>query len=51
MRQVQSKHDNLWLIYPLAGALVVIGAKLWLVARYGNPTPYWDQWDAEGVTL
>lgn len=36
----------------LAGLfLVVFGAKLLLIARYGNPTPYWDQWDAEAGLL
>ncbi len=39
------------LIYPLACALVVIGAKCWMIGRYGNPTPFWDQWDAEGALL
>lgn len=39
------------LIYPLACALAVIGAKCWMIGRYGNPTPFWDQWDAEGVLL
>jgi hypothetical protein len=29
----------------------VLGAKLWLIARLGNPTPYWDQWDAEAAGL
>ena len=38
-------------IYPLSSALVVIGAKLWMIARYGNPTPFWDQWDAEAGNL
>ena len=40
-----------WLIYPLACALVVIGAKCWMIAGYGNPTPFWDQWDAEAAGL
>ena len=40
-----------WVIYPLACALVVIGAKCWMIASYGSPTPFWDQWDAEGVIL
>jgi len=40
-----------WTIFPLACALVVIGAKCWMINRYGNPTPYWDQWDAEGASL
>lgn len=43
--------DWSWLIYPVACALVVIGAKCWMIARYGNPIPFWDQWDAEGAIL
>lgn len=42
----------------LAGAAVVLGAmlvllaaKLWLIGTYGNATPFWDQWDAEGALL
>jgi hypothetical protein len=52
MRVAPHKFDNLsWAVYPLAGFLVVIGAKCWLIARYGNPTPFWDQWDAEAANL
>jgi len=54
MRQVLPKSGNLvssWMIFPLACALVVIGAKCWMIAHYGSPTPYWDQWDAEGAFL
>jgi hypothetical protein len=40
-----------WMIYPFACALVVIGAKCWMISRYGSPTPFWDQWDAEGALL
>jgi hypothetical protein len=40
-----------WLLVPLGAALVVIGAKFWLIANYGNPTPFWDQWSAEGAFL
>jgi hypothetical protein len=40
-----------WLIYPVACALVVIGAKCWMIAGYGSPTPFWDEWDAEGAFL
>jgi hypothetical protein len=40
-----------WVIYPVACALVVIGAKWWMIAHYGSPTPFWDQWDAEGAIL
>ncbi len=37
---------------PLAAfSLVLFGLKLWLIASYGNVTPYWDQWDAEAAFL
>jgi hypothetical protein len=48
------KVENLgsaWMIYPFACALVVIGAKCWMISHYASPTPYWDQWDAEGAFL
>lgn len=54
MRQVSLKLENpvsSWMIYPFACALVVIGAKCWMISRYGSPTPFWDQWDAEGAFL
>ena len=54
MRRVLLKLENpvsLWMVYPLACALVVIGAKCWMIGRYGSPTPFWDQWDAEGALL
>jgi hypothetical protein len=36
----------------LAGCLlVVLGAKLWLIGRYGSAVPFWDQWDSEGWLL
>ena len=40
-----------WLIYAAAAALIVIGAKCWMIGHYGNPTPFWDQWDDEGALL
>jgi hypothetical protein len=40
-----------WMIYPFSCALVVIGAKCWMIAGYGSPTPFWDQWDAEAAGL
>ena len=54
MRVILSKFSvpvSSWMIFPLAGALVVGGAKIWLIANAGSPTPYWDQWDAEGALL
>jgi hypothetical protein len=35
----------------LASALVIIGAKLWLIIIYGSETPFWDQWDSEPAFL
>lgn len=32
-------------------ALLLLGFKLWVIYTYGNATPFWDQWDAEGVNL
>ncbi len=30
---------------------VLLGARLWLIAGYGNATPYWDQWSGEAELL
>ncbi len=48
--------DRIYRIHPrflplLALFLCVLGARLWLVNRYGNALPYWDQWDGEGGEL
>ncbi len=32
-------------------ALLIMGAKLWLIDAIGNSTPYTDQWDAEASQL
>lgn len=32
-------------------ALIVLSAKLIIIAHYGNSTPFWDQWDAEAENL
>jgi hypothetical protein len=34
-----------------AFAMLLFGMKLWVITTYGNATPYWDQWDAEGANL
>lgn len=31
--------------------LLLLGSKIFLIAKFGNATPYWDQWDAEGLKL
>lgn len=40
-----------WMVPPIASAMVVIGAKCWMIGNFGNPTPFWDQWGAEGAFL
>jgi hypothetical protein len=35
----------------LASALLVFGAKVWLIRDVGSITPFWDQWDGEGGAL
>jgi len=35
----------------LALACAVIAAHWWLIARYGSPVPFWDQWDGEAANL
>jgi hypothetical protein len=36
----------------LVGCLIIIfGAKIWLISRYGSATPFWDQWDSEASKL
>ena len=32
-------------------SVFLLGAKILLIARFGMPTPYWDQWDAEAIGL
>ena len=34
-----------------AFALAVLGAKLWIISRYANPTPLVDDWDAQAADL
>src|SRR5712672_685323 len=35
----------------VAFVLVVLGAKLWIISRFGNPTPLNDEWDAQAAGL
>jgi hypothetical protein len=39
-----------WL-FIAASLLIILGAKIWLIAAYGNATPFWDEWDAEAAGL
>jgi hypothetical protein len=34
-----------------AFVLAVLGTKLWIISRFGNPTPLNDEWDAQVATL
>ena len=39
-------------LVPLLGLfLCIFGAKLFVIGHHGNPTPFWDQWDAEAASL
>ena len=31
--------------------LLICGAKLWLIDRFGNATPFWDEWDTEAKII
>jgi hypothetical protein len=37
----------------LGGSLLLaaIGAKFWIIGRYANATPFWDQWDGEAAAV
>ena len=48
----QIKCATRWrLLLYLSFVLAAFGAKLWIIARYGNATPFWDEWDAQAVIL
>lgn len=35
----------------IAVGLILFGLKLMVIRYFGNPTPFWDQWDAEAAGL
>jgi hypothetical protein len=37
--------------FAIGCALAFVGVRCLLISIYGSPTPYWDQWDAEGADL
>ncbi|MHA1774129.1 MAG: hypothetical protein ACTSXO_08385 [Candidatus Heimdallarchaeota archaeon] len=47
------KIDNPRIFYLklLAVALIIFGARLWVIHNFGNTVPYWDQWDSEAAFL
>lgn len=34
-----------------AFGLLLFATRAWLIGQYGNPTPFWDQWDAEAAWI
>jgi hypothetical protein len=45
------RHRQLFYLKLLAVALVIFGARLWLIHNFGSSVPYWDQWDSEAAFL
>ncbi|RYY52114.1 MAG: hypothetical protein EOO05_22320, partial [Chitinophagaceae bacterium] len=45
-----SENLNRYLRY-LVFFVLFFGVKLWLVRQFGNPIPFWDQWDGEAGNL
>lgn len=38
-------------LFYFASANFLLGAKFWLIEKFGNQIPFWDQWDEEGGRL
>ncbi len=45
------RSHRLFYLKLLAVALVIFGARLWLIHNFGSSVPYWDQWDSEAAGL
>jgi hypothetical protein len=43
--------NSLKLLQYFTFAIILFGFKLRTIQYYGNATPFWDQWDAEGANL
>jgi len=48
---MQPVRSRWWWLPCIAAGLTVIGARLWLISRYGTSLPINDQWGAEGFYL
>jgi uncharacterized membrane protein len=46
-----NSHHQLFYLKLLAVALVIFGARLWLIEHFGSSVPFWDQWDGEARGL
>ncbi|WP_233234466.1 hypothetical protein [Bordetella sp. LUAb4] len=51
--RVAGRHLDRWTVgLALLGFFcLTVSLRWWLIGRYGNPVPFWDQWDAEAVRL
>jgi hypothetical protein len=46
------KTDNrLFYIKLFAAALIILGARLWVINNFGSSVPYWDQWNTPAAFL
>ena len=48
---LRSREKRLSYLEYAALALMIFGARLWLIANYGSPLPILDQWDGEAAML
>ncbi|MEK8020245.1 MAG: hypothetical protein VSS75_025515 [Candidatus Parabeggiatoa sp.] len=44
-------HHRIFYLKLFAVALIIFGARLWVIDNFGNTVPYWDQWGAEAAHL
>jgi hypothetical protein len=50
--KINKKYSSAPLLTFVIGVLfIILGAKLFLIARYGSQIPFWDQWDGESSAL
>lgn len=47
----RASDQPVWWPLPVSLALIAFFARAWLVAIWGSPVPYWDQWGAEALDL
>jgi hypothetical protein len=48
---LEKQENRLFYIKLFAVALVIFGARLWVIHNFGSSVPYWDQWGAEAKRL
>jgi hypothetical protein len=50
-RHDESRNCYIAPMMTLGFLFLVVGARWWLIHRYGSSVPFWDQWDGEAATL